>query len=146
LTQESQVATIEAEYNQARLEAEAKEALARERLIGSLELRQAQIRAESLAKRLAIEQARLASADESIDARIRVQEATVDGARAMLELQESRLASLKVRPGFDGVLQQVPVEVGQRVTPGLNLARVADPARLKAELRVAETSAKDIEV
>ena len=64
----------------------------------------------------------------------------------MLRLQESRLASLKVRPGFAGVLQQVPVEVGQRVGPGTNLARVADPMRLKAELRIAETSARDIEV
>jgi HlyD family secretion protein len=61
-------------------------------------------------------------------------------------LYESRLAALKVRPGFNGVLQQVPVEVGQRVAPGQNLARVADPGRLKAELRIAETQAKDIEI
>ena len=51
-----------------------------------------------------------------------------------------------MRPGFAGVLQQVPVEVGQRVAPGQNLARVADPERLKAELRIAETQAKDVEV
>jgi HlyD family secretion protein len=63
-----------------------------------------------------------------------------------MDLADSRLASLKVRPGFSGVLQQVPVEVGQRVGPGQNLARVADPMQLKAELRIAETSAKDIEV
>jgi HlyD family secretion protein len=63
-----------------------------------------------------------------------------------MELQDSRLASLKVRPGFDGELQQVPVEVGQQVSPGTNLARVANPMQLKAELRVAETSAKDIEI
>ena len=61
-------------------------------------------------------------------------------------LFRSRLSSLKVRPGFAGVLQQVPVEVGQRVMPGANLARVADPGRLKAELRIPETQAKDIEV
>jgi HlyD family secretion protein len=146
LTQESQVATIEADYTQARLEAETKEALAKENLVGSLDLQQAQIRASSLKKRLDIETKRLASADESIEARIRVQEAAVDGARAMVDLQASRLASLKVTPGFDGVLQQVPVEVGQRVGPGQNLARVANPMRLKAELRVPETSAKDIDV
>jgi HlyD family secretion protein len=146
LTQESTVATVNADYQQARLEAEAKEALAKEKLIGTLELKQAEIRADTLKTRLDIEQRRLATADESIEARIRVQEAAVDGARALMQLQESRLDSLKVRPGFAGVLQQVPVEEGQRVGPGQNLARVADPMRLKAELRIPETSAKDIEV
>ena len=146
LTQESQVATVNADYQQAKLEAEAKESLAKEKLIGSLELRQAQIRAETLKTRLDIEQRRLASADESIEARINVQDAAVDGARALMELQESRLKSLKVRPGFAGVLQQVPVEVGQRVAPGQNLARVANPMHLKAELRIAETSARDVDV
>jgi HlyD family secretion protein len=146
LTQESTVASVNADYQQARLEAEAKESLAKEKLIGSLELKQAQIRADTLKTRLDIEQRRLASADESIDARIQVQEATIDNAREIMELQANRLASLKVRPGFSGVLQQVPVEVGQRVGPGTNLARVADPARLKAELKIAETSAKDVDV
>ena len=146
LTQESTVATVNADYQQAKLDAEAKESLAQEKLIGSLELKQSLIKADTLKTRLDIEQRRLASADESIDARTRVQEAAVDTARDMMRLQESRLASLKVRPGFSGVLQQVPVEVGQRVGPGANLARVADPMRLKAELRIAETSARDIEV
>jgi HlyD family secretion protein len=146
LTQESTVATVNADYQQAKLDAEAKESLAQEKLIGSLELKQSQIKAETLKTRLDIEQRRLASADESIDARTRVQDAAVDAARDLLRLLESRLASLRVRPGFSGVLQQVPVEVGQRVGPGTNLARVADPMRLKAELRIAETSARDIEV
>jgi len=146
LTQESTVATVNADYQQAKLDAEAKESLAQEKLIGSLELKQSLIKAETLKTRLDIEQRRLASADESIDARTRVQDAAVDTARDLLRLQESRLASLRVRPGFSGVLQQVPVEVGQRVGPGTNLARVADPMRLKAELRIAETSARDIEV
>ena len=146
LTQESTVATVNADYQQAKLDAEAKESLAQEKLIGSLELKQSQIKAETFKTRLDIEQRRLASADESIDARTRVQDAAVDAARDLLRLQESRLASLRVRPGFSGVLQQVPVEVGQRVGPGTNLARVADPMRLKAELRIAETSARDIEV
>ena len=70
----------------------------------------------------------------------------MDQARAISGLRDERLALLKVRPGFAGVLQQVPVEVGQRVAPGQNLARVADPERLKAELRIPETQAKDVEV
>jgi HlyD family secretion protein len=146
LTQESLVATVNADYQQARLEAEAKESLAKEKLVGSLELKQAQIKAETLKTRLDIEERRLASADESIEARINVQEAAVAGARALMELQASRLNSLKVRPGFSGVLQQVPIEVGQRVAPGQNLARVANPMQLKAELRIAETSARDVDV
>jgi HlyD family secretion protein len=146
LTQESQAAALQADYEQARMDAEAREALAKEQLVSDLERRQAHLRAETLKKRVELEQKRLTSAHESVDARLRVQRSTVDQMRAFVELQESRLSSLKVRPGFAGVLQQVTVERGQRVMPGANLARVADPGRLKAELRIPETQAKDIEV
>jgi HlyD family secretion protein len=146
LTQQSQTAALDAEFQQARMQAEADEELAKEQLISEITRKQSNLRAETLKKRLALDQERLASAKQSIDARIRVQEATVSQARAVSSLQESRMAALKVTPGFSGVLQQVPVEVGQRVGPGANLARVADPARLKAELKIAETQAKDIEV
>jgi HlyD family secretion protein len=146
LTQESQAAALQAEYEQARMDAEAREALAKEQLVSDLERRQAALRAETLKKRLELEQKRLASVRDSVDARLRVQRSAVDQMRALLDLQASRLQSLKVRPGFAGVLQQVPVEVGQRVGPGANLARVADPGRLKAELRIPETQAKDVEV
>jgi HlyD family secretion protein len=130
LTQQSQTAALDAEFQQARMQADADQALFK----------------EQLKKRLALDQERLASARQSIDARIRVQQAAVDQASAVSSLQASRIAALKVTPGFSGVLQQVPVEVGQRVGPGANLARVADPGRLKAELKIAETQAKDIEV
>jgi HlyD family secretion protein len=146
LTQESQAAALQAEYEQARMDAESNEALAKEQLVSELIRRASQLRADTLGKRVELEQKRLSSARNSIDARLRVQRATVDQMRAMLDLQESRLASLHVRAGFSGVLQQVPVEVGQRVGPGTNLARVADPMQLKAELRIPETQAKDIEV
>jgi HlyD family secretion protein len=146
LTQESQAAALQAEFEQARMDSEAKDALAKEKLVSELERRQAALRAATLKKRVELEQKRLDSARESVDARLRVQRATVDQMRSVVDLQESRLASLRVRPGFSGVLQQVPVEVGQRVGPGANLARVADPSRLKAELRIPETWAKDVEV
>lgn len=146
LTQESQAAALEADYEQARMDAEAREQLAKEQLVSDLERRQAALRAETLKKRVELERKRLASARDSVDARLRVQRATVDQMRALVDLQESRLTSLRVRPGFTGVLQQVPVEAGQRVGPGTNLARVADPGRLKAELRIPETQAKDVEV
>ena len=146
LTQQSQFAGLEADFEQAKMEAEANEALAKEQLVSELIRRQSQIRSETLKKRVDIDNQRLKTARQSIEARLRVQRASVDQARAVVDLHASRTAALKVTPGFSGVLQQVPVEVGQRVNPGQNLARVADPARLKAELRIAETQAKDVEV
>lgn len=146
LTLESQIAALESEYEQARLDAETREALAKQQLASEFERRQTQLRAESLGKRLQIEQKRLQATRGSLDARLRVPRATVDQAQAIASLFDSRLQSLKVRAGFAGVLQQVPVEVGQRVGPGTNLARVADPGRLKAALQIPETQAKDIDV
>jgi HlyD family secretion protein len=146
LTQESQMAAMEADYKQARMDADADERLAKEQLVSEIQRQRSALRATSLAERLTIDRKRLASMQESIESRLRIQQAAVEQARALMELQNSRLASLKVRPGFAGVLQQVPVEVGARIAPGTNLARVADPSRLKAELRIAETRAKDIEV
>ena len=146
LAQQAQVAGVEADFKQAQMETEANQSLAEQGLISGIVLKQAVLRSEMLRTRYDIELKRLATAGDSITARTRVQQATVDQARAVSELQESRLAALRVRPGFTGVLQQVPVEVGQRVAPGQNLARVADPGRLKAELRIPETQAKDVEV
>lgn len=146
LTQQSTTAALDADFQQAKMQAEADEQLAKEQLISEITRRQSQLKSETLQKRLKLENQRLATARQSIDARIRVQQAAVDQAQAVANLQDSRLAALKVTPGFSGVLQQVPVEVGQRVGPGVNLARVADPGRLKAELKIAETQAKDIEI
>jgi HlyD family secretion protein len=146
LTQQAQLASVEADFKQAQMETEANKSLAEQGLISGMLLKQAVLRSEMLETRYEIERKRLATAGDSIAARTRVQQATVDQARAVSELQESRLAALRVRPAFSGVLQQVPVEVGQQVAPGQNLARVADPGRLKAELRIPETQAKDVEV
>jgi HlyD family secretion protein len=146
LTQQAQAAAIQSDFQQARMEAEANEALAKEQLVSELIRKQSHLRAETLKDRVEIETRRLAASRESIDARLRVQQAAVDQAQAMTDLFASRLRALQVTPGFAGVLQQVPVEVGQRVGPGQNLARVADPMRLKAELKVPETEARDIEV
>jgi len=146
LTQQSQVASIEADFKQAEMDAGTNDALAKQGLISSLLQKQSELRASTLKTRYEIEKKRFQMASDSIDARTRVQQAAVDQSRAASDLQQSRLADLKVRPGFAGVLQQVPVEVGQRVAPGQNLARVADPAHLKAELKIAETQAKDVEL
>lgn len=146
LTQQAQVASIEADYKQAQMDAEANDLLAKQQLVSSLVQRQSRLRAETLSTRYEIEKRRYHMASGSIEARTRVQVAAVDQARAVSDLQQRRLADLRVRPGFAGVLQQVPIEVGQQVAPGQNLARVADPTRLKAELRIAETQARDVEI
>jgi HlyD family secretion protein len=146
LTLESQTAALDADFEQARMDADTKDALAKQKLISEIERRQAQLRADTLHNRVQIERKRFVSTRDSLEARLRVPRAAVDQARAISDLSESRLRSLKVRAGFAGVLQQVPVEVGQRVSPGTNLARVADPGRLKAELKIAETQARDIDL
>jgi len=146
LTQQAQVASAEADYRQAELDAVANEQLAELELVSDLIMQQSRLRSDSLKTRWEIESQRLATMTDSNSARLRVQQAVVDQAQAVADLNESRLADLQVRPGFRGVLQQVPVEVGQQVTPGTNLARVADPTRLKAELRIAETQATDVAI
>ena len=146
LTQEAATAALDSEAQQAKMEADANELLAKEQLVSDLIWRQSRLRSDTLKRRVDIEAKRLAAAEAGIEARLRVQQAAVDQARAISGLRDERLSLLKVRPGFAGVLQQVPVEVGQRVAPGQNLARVADPERLKAELKIPETQAKDVEV
>ena len=146
LTHEAQVAAAEADYRHAELDAVSNEALAALELVSELITQQSRLRADSLKHRWAIERQRLDTLTASNEARLRVQQALVDQTQAVVALNDRRLADLLVRPGFPGVLQQVPVEVGQQVTPGTNLARVADPTRLKAELRIAETQATDVAV
>ena len=146
LTQEAATAALDSEAQQAKMDADSNELLAKEQLVSELIRRQSRLRSDTLKRRVEIEAKRLAAAEAGIEARLRVQQAAVDQARAISGLRDERLSLLKVRPGFAGVLQQVPVEVGQRVAPGQNLARVADPERLKAELKIPETQAKDVEV
>ncbi len=146
LAQEAAAATAAADYRAAKLQAEADAQLAAEGLVSSLTTKLSQVKAENLEGRDRTEQKRLQQMKESVQARLAAQQAEVDRLRALLALRRSQTASLKVRPGMAGVLQQVEVQVGQQVTPGTNLARVADPTRLKAQLKIAETQAKDIQI
>ncbi len=79
-------------------------------------------------------------------AQLLAQQARVDQLRTLFQLRQEQVDDLRVRAGMSGVLEQVPVEVGQQVAPGTNVARVADPNRLKAELRIAETQARDLTI
>jgi len=146
LTQQAQLATVESELSQATLQAEADEQLAKEGLVSEINLKQSQSRARELRTRYELEKKRLDNAIANVDVQLAVEEAEVDRLQTISRLRQSQLADLKVRAGIAGVLQQVPLEEGQRVAGGTNLARVGDPARLKAELRIAETQTKDIQI
>jgi HlyD family secretion protein len=146
LQQRATTASIEADYNRAHMQAQMNEALAKDQLVSDLQLRQSQIDAQQLAIRLEIAKEQLATRAESTRAQLAVQQSAVDQARALLSLRRQQRDELKVRAGLNGMLQLVPVEVGAQVAPGTNLARVADPSRLKAEIKIAETQAKDIQI
>ena len=146
LQQKATAANVEAQYSKARMQYEKNQALAKDKLVSDLVLRQSQVDSEQLAQSAEIAQQQLDSNAESMKARLAVQQSDVDQARALLALYRRQVDDLKVRAGFAGILQLVPVDRGQQVTPGLNLARVADPSRLKAELKIAETRAKDVQI
>lgn len=146
LNQRATAASVQAEFSQAKLQAEADQDLHNQGLIGDLTLKLSQVRAEELATRHELEQERLEIATDSVKAQLSAEKARVEQVRALYTLRKNQVDALRVRAGINGVLQQMPMEVGQEVTPGTTLAKVAQPEKLKAELRIAETQAKDIEV
>lgn len=144
LDQRAVAASVQADYSQAKLQAEANEELYKKGLLSELQYKLAKSKAEELLTRRDIEEQRIAISSESTKAQLTVQQAKIDQLQALYQLRRNLLSSLNVRAGSDGVLQQLSVEVGQQVTLGTNLARVADPSHLKAELKIAETQAKDV--
>jgi HlyD family secretion protein len=146
LAQRAASASIESDYNKAKMQAQMNEALAKDQLVSNLVLEQSRVDATSLGVRNQISKDQLDSKAASMKAQMDVQQSLVDQARAFLRLTQQQRDELKVRAGLDGMLQLVPVEVGQQVAPGTNLARVANPSRLKAEIKIAETQAKDIQL
>jgi HlyD family secretion protein len=146
LDQKAAAATVQSEYQQAKLNAEKDEELAKLGLGASLNVKLSKAKAEALTTRNAIEQQRLQVSSDSVKAQLDAQKARVEQLRALYELKRTQLDSLRVRAGAEGVLQELPVEVGQRVTAGTILAKVAQPTRLKAQLKIPETQAKDVQI
>jgi HlyD family secretion protein len=144
LTQRSATAEIESNFRQAELKAQADESLFKDRLLDELTTKIDRAKADDLKNRFAIEKQRLDMTERTIKSQLAVQEAEVNRLRTVYQLRKDQLEKLHVRAGLNGVLQTVPVEVGAQVQAGTNIARVADPSRLKAELRVPETQAKDV--
>jgi HlyD family secretion protein len=145
LEQEASSARVKSEYERARLQEEVNTELHQEGLVATVILKQSQVAAEEAATRWELEQKRLNLARKSVDAQIAPKEAEVSRLRAQAALAKRDYDALTVRASYSGVLQALPLEVGQQVVPGSTLARVADPTRLKAEIRIAETQAKDVQ-
>jgi HlyD family secretion protein len=144
LASESTAAAAEANFEQTKLRVEVYEDLFKDGLVSALDMRLAKVTAQHAATANEIEKKRYAFAKEAIAPQLAVKAAQVDRLRAEARLRRDEADALSVRAGMQGVLQVLPVEVGAQVQPGANLARVADPTRLKAQVHIAETQAKDI--
>src|ERR1700730_16132907 len=146
LDQEATTAKAKSDYEQAKMERETNDQLAKTRLIAALQYKTLKVKEAELASRNEIEQKRLSSAHDSIDPQVASKQAAVDQAQQLAKLKLDQVAALHVRAVMSGLLQQLPVQIGQRMKVGDNLARVADPTKLKAQVKIAETQTKDIQI
>ena len=146
MTQQAAAATVHAEYQQARLQTDADEELAKQGLVPPLSLKLSRVRTADLANRYQIEQKRLEVTGRSAEAQLASQQARTAQLQALLKLKREQVQNLRVAAGTTGVLQQMNAEVGQQVSVGTNLARVVEPQHLKAELKIAETQVKDVHI
>lgn len=144
LNQEGNVAAAKSAYLDAKRTAEASTDLAKKELISSMEASRAEDRVVELQTRYEVEEKRLAVMTESADSQLRLQDAQVARLRAVVDFQRERIRSMKVMAGAHGILQELPLEVGQWAQSGAVLARLVEPGRLKAVLRIPETQAKDL--
>ena len=145
LDQESKAAVAHSAYEQSKMERQTNDQLAKNGLVAELVYKTSKIKEEECQKSDDIEQKRLAFSHDSIEPQLASKQAAVDQANQLAKLKLDQVEALHVKAGMAGVLQVLPVQIGQRVKPGDNLARVADPSKLKAQIKIAETQAKDIQ-
>jgi HlyD family secretion protein len=146
MNQKAAEAGVRSDYEQAKIQHEVDVKLYKEGIASDVTERLSRVKEEQLAIRVELEGERTRIATDSASARLAAQQAKIDQQKALYQLKRSQLDALHVRAGISGVLQLVPVDVGQHITPGTNLARVADPKKLKAEIKIAETQAKDVAI
>jgi RND family efflux transporter MFP subunit len=146
MTQKAGAATVGADYNQAKRQAETDKELYQLGVISGLAYKSSSGKADELSTRHEIERERLTINQESIQSQLMVAQAKVDQMRALAELKQKQLDALKVRAGIDGVLVDLPLQVGQHVLPGAMIAKVVQPDHLMAELKVPETQARDVQI
>jgi HlyD family secretion protein len=140
------LAAVRSDFESARLQAEAEGGLAKDGVVSMLQYRQSQLRSDQLEIRVDLEEQRITRLEASVKAQLTARQAVVEQAKQLQEQRERQVADLRIRAGIAGVLQQVPVEEGQQVELGANVARVARPDELIAELRIAETQARDVQL
>ncbi len=145
---ESTIGQVQGDYNTAKLQADRDAALAKEGLFSEVDAKISAGKAQELQNRLDLERQRLKINAQAETAQLAAQQVKIDQLRAQYELKKSQADQLKVKAGFDGMLQQLPtpVEVGQQVAAGTPLGKVAQPSHLKAELKIAETQVKDVRI
>jgi HlyD family secretion protein len=146
LNQEASVASVRSEFREAERQAAMNEDMARRGLIATMDLSRARDRAEELKTRLEIELKRLEFINRSMQAQLAAQRSQIERLRGIVDFQRVQKESMVVRAGTHGVLRELPLQEGQWVNPGSNLAVVVQPGRLRAELRIPETQARDLTV
>jgi HlyD family secretion protein len=144
LERQAALTKAKADRDTAAVEMEVDERLAKRGLIASLDFKKAQIAATELAANYEVEKQRYEFAKQSMEPRSAVAQGDLDQSKAQALLHHSQVDALQVRAGMKGVLQQIAVDVGQRVSAGTNLARTADNTKLKAQIKIPETQARDI--
>jgi multidrug efflux pump subunit AcrA (membrane-fusion protein) len=144
LSLKAEAATVQSTYDDAKTQAEANKGLAEIGVLSKQVLESSIGKEREMAIRNKIEQDRIEMNTRAITTQLAVQQAKIDQMHALVELKRKHLDALKLRAGIDGVLQELPVQVGQRLVAGTTLAKVAEPTHLKAELKIPETQAKDI--
>src|SRR5437588_950857 len=146
LEQESKTTAAHSAFEQAKMERQTNDQLAKNGLVADLVYKTSKIKEEECQKSDEIEQKRLAFSRDSIEPQLASRQAAVDQAKQLAKLRLDQVEALHVKAGMSGVLQQLPVQIGQRLKVGDNLARVADPTKLKSQVKIAETQAKDIQI
>ena len=146
LAQQAQVATVNSDYAEAKRQADAIAALGKRNFATTNEVARANDRVEELGSRVSAERERLKLMGGTVNQQLALEAGNVQRLRGIVQFQRDRVASMRVTSGEAGVLQQMDLELGQWVVPGQLLARVAQPGKLKAVLRVPETQARDVVV
>ncbi|MGQ0713125.1 MAG: HlyD family secretion protein [Gemmatimonadaceae bacterium] len=146
LNQQSVIAQVRSEYNDAKRTVDVANGLSEKNLIASTDLERAKDKAKELEVRFGIEQERLRVHTEAMGAQLEVQRSQIARLREILAFRRQQVASMRVTAGADGVLQELPLEVGQWAMSGTTLAKVVEPGRLKAVLNIPETQAKDVAI
>jgi HlyD family secretion protein len=145
MNQRAGAATVKADYTQAELQAQTDKALYDLGVISGLAYKASKGKSDELTTRNSLEDQRLVSSQKSIDSQLAELQAKVDQMRVLADLKQKQLDALKVRAGIDGVLVELPLQVGQHVLPGTMLAKVVQPNHLMAQLKIAETQARDVQ-